>query len=120
MIEKNILREKYQLSEADFLDMQKYMENMKELPADEKEAVEDRGEAFEEEMKVQLVEKYMKRVLELALKKVNRGVSLKKLLEYGIVGVVLEVDKTNGFDFSEELILQGAERYMERCLFIVE
>ena len=55
MIEKNILREKYQLSEADFLDMQKYMENMKELPADEKEAVEDRGEAFEEEMKVQLV-----------------------------------------------------------------
>ena len=119
MIEKNILQEKYQLSEADFLDMQKYMENMKELPADENEAVEDR-EAFEEEMKVQLVEKYMKRVLELALKKVNCGVSLKKLIEYGIVGVVLEVDKVNGLDFSEEVILQGAERYMERCLFIVE
>ena len=114
MSDGNVLLEQYQFSEDDFLEMQEYMEHMKELPADENKVVENEA-VFEEEIRMHLVERYMKRVPELALKKMNRGVSLKKLIEYGIVGVVLEVNKTANYGLSEDVILEGVENYMDRC-----
>lgn len=118
MNDKNLLGKEYLLSEEDRLCLEEYMEHMSELSVNEEA---DYGKLFagaihcDEESQVELVELYMKKVPNLALEKVNRGVSLRQLLEYGMIGAVLGVNRISDANLAHESIMQEMERYMERC-----
>ncbi len=118
-MEIETIKDKYELSDSDRAYLEKYVRYMLEIPEveiEEEKKLLERSVGSDEESQARLVEIYMKKTIHVALAEINKGASLKQLVEYGNIGVILGVERILDVGTAHTTIMNHMKQYMKLCL----
>lgn len=118
-MEIKTIKDKHELSDSDRAYLEKYVRYMLDIPeveTEEERKLLERSIDSDEESQARLVEIYIKKTIHVALAEINKGASLKQLVEYGNIGVILGVEKILDVDTAHITIMNNMKQYMKLCL----
>ena len=112
-------KEQGTLTEQDSLylkEYQKYMTEIPDLDEDKEKILIEKAIKSDEEAQARLIASYMKKTIKVALQEINKGVSLKRLIECGNIGIVMAVEKLSDVESSPQMIMDRMKQYIENSI----
>lgn len=116
-------KEQGTLTEQDSIylkEYQKYMAEIPELDEDKEKILIEKAIESDEEAQARLIACYMKKTIKVALQEINKGVSLKRLIEYGNIGIIMAVEKLSDIESSPQIIMDRMKQYIENSIRIID